>query len=60
MLIYSEDDDFIIPIITKANSNMSAISKINFEASNSKTNFKSSIIQNPIQTNISNDKTSAT
>ena len=59
MLLYSEDDDFSIPKISKANSNSSAFSKINFETFNTKIDYKSSLIQNPIQNNISNEKTSA-
>ena len=59
MLMFSEDDGLSLPIMKKSNSNSSALSKINFETFKTKFNFKSSLIQNPIQTNISNEKTSA-
>ena len=54
MLLFSEDEDPLIPTFSKANSNISAFSKVNFE--NSKSNINN---QNRIQTNISNEKTSA-
>lgn len=59
MLLFSEDEDPLIPIFSKANSNISAFSKVNFENSKSNINNKNSFIRNRIQTNISNEKTSA-